>query len=200
MNNVVLIVLLFFTYLWGSIPVGYLVVYRIAGKNILEHGSGNIGSTNVGRIVGKKWSLFTQLLDMLKGLLPVALFLVFSGQQHPRTGMYVYLFGLAAILGHNFSIFLKFNGGKGVNTTLGAAVLLAPVAVFCAVAMFFVIKKVFKYVSLGSMMLGTIMPVVEYIQNGISYTFYFLLLCLFLILLRHRNNIRRLLNRSENKA
>ncbi len=197
MYTIILIALIFLTYLLGSIPVGYLLVKYATGKNILEQGSGNIGSTNVGRVAGKKLSLATQLLDMLKGLLPVALYLLFSGQFNIHSDKLVYLFALAAILGHNFSIFLRFKGGKGVNTTLGAAVLLAPIAVFTSVAVFFVVKHWFKYVSLGSMVLALTMPLVELIQNGTSNTFYFLLLCFVLILLRHHSNIRRLLSKKE---
>ena len=197
MNTIILIALLFVTYLLGSIPVGYLLVKYVTGKNILEQGSGNIGSTNVGRVAGKKWSLATQLLDMLKGLLPVALYLLFSVHLKIQSDRLVYLFALAAILGHNFSIFLHFKGGKGVNTTLGATVLLAPVAVFSSVAVFFVVKWLFKYVSVGSMVLALTMPLVEWIQNGTSNTFYFLLLCSLLILLRHQNNIKRLLRKKE---
>ncbi len=200
MYIVIIIALLFSTYLWGSIPVGYLVVKYATGKNILEHGSGNIGSTNVGRVADKKWSLVTQLLDMLKGLLPVALCLLYSDQINSISNILVYLFALAAILGHNFSVFLRFKGGKGVNTTLGAAVLLAPLAVFSAVAVFFIVKWLFKYVSVGSMVLALTMPAVEWIQNGTSYTFYFLLLCFFFILMRHQSNIRRLLSKKELNA
>jgi len=200
MNTFLLIALLLLTYLLGSIPVGYLLVKYATGKNILKQGSGNIGSTNVGRVAGNKWSLATQLLDMLKGLLPVGLFLLFSAHYNMQSDVLVYLFALAAILGHNFSIFLRFKGGKGVNTTLGAAVLLAPIAVFSSVAVYFVVKWLFKYVSVGSMVLAFSMPVVEWIQNGASNTFYFLLLCFLLILLRHQSNIRRLLSKKELNA
>jgi len=200
MYTIILIALLFLTYLLGSIPAGYLLVKYATGKNILEQGSGNIGSTNVGRVAGKKWSLATQLLDMLKGLLPVALYLLLSGHFKIQSDVLVYLFALAAIWGHNFSIFLRFKGGKGVNTTLGAAVLLAPVAVFSSVAVFFVVKYFFKYVSVGSMVLGLTLPLVEWIQNGTSNTFFFLLLCFLLILLRHQSNIRRLHSKEELNA
>lgn len=200
MNTIILIALLFLTYLLGSIPVGYLLVKYVTGKNILEQGSGNIGSTNVGRVAGKKWSVATQLLDMLKGLLPVALYLLFSEHFKIQSDLLIYFFALAAILGHNFSIFLRFKGGKGVNTTLGAVVLLAPVAVFSSVAVFFVVKWLFKYVSVGSMVMALTMPLVEWIQNGSSTNFYFLLFCFLLILLRHQSNIRRLLSKKELNA
>ncbi len=195
MNLSYQIFFLIITYLWGSIPTGYLVVRYHSGKNILTLGSGNVGSTNVKRIAGKKWSVITQLADMLKGLLPVGLFLMF----HPQDTIpyYVFMLALAAILGHDFSIYLKFKGGKGVNTTLGASVLLAPISVFVAVALYFIVKWRFKYVSLGSIVLAITLPIVEVIVHQISPAFYYLIICSFLIVLLHRHNINRLLRGEE---
>jgi acyl phosphate:glycerol-3-phosphate acyltransferase len=101
--------------LWGSIPYGYLITRFSTGKNILEQGSGNVGSTNVGRVAGKKMAIITQLLVMLKGLLPVALYMYFKHLQINNPSQpFIYLLALAAIIGRNFSIFLKFKGGKGL--------------------------------------------------------------------------------------
>lgn len=185
-------------YLLGSIPVGYILVKATTGKNIQEIGSGNIGSTNVQRVAGKKIALYTQLLDMLKGLLPVALYFYFSKFRSAETSSYfVYALALSAILGHNFSVFLKFKGGKGVNTTLGASVLLAPVAVFSAVATYYLVKWKFKYVSLGSLSLGLTLPLFEFLLHGQTLTFYYLLVCALLIQLMHWKNIQRLLQGNE---
>lgn len=189
--------LLMLCYLWGSIPFGYLLVKKAMGKNIMDMGSGNIGSTNVGRVAGKKWALFTQLLDMAKGWLPVALFMFVEPQQQALPLHFIYALALAAILGHNFSIFLMFKGGKGVNTTLGASVLLTPWPVFIAVAVYFLVKWRFKYVSLGSLVLGFTMPLAEFIISGRTPGFYYLLIAMVLIVLMHHQNIRRLLNRNE---
>ena len=189
------ILFLFLTYLLGSIPVGYLLTKFYTGHNILELGSGNIGSTNVKRIAGKKVSLITQVLDMLKGLLPVALFLIFKPVVFsPNYGL---MLALAAILGHDFSVFLKFKGGKGVNTTLGALVLLAPYSVFIAVAFYFIVKWTFKYVSLGSIVLALTMPLVEIIGYGFTPKFYYILVCALLIIFLHRENIVRLIKGKE---
>jgi glycerol-3-phosphate acyltransferase PlsY len=193
------IICLLLAYLLGSIPFGYFLTKGTTGKNILELGSGNIGSTNVGRIAGKKIALFTQLLDMLKGFLPVVLFMFFYDEKDTTTPVYfVYTLALAAILGHNFSIFLKFKGGKGVNTTLGASVLLAPYPVFIAIAVYFLIKWRFKYVSLGSMCLAIALPLTEFILHGFSPVFYYLSLCFALIILMHSKNIDRLMKGIEN--
>jgi len=189
------ILFLFLSYLLGSIPFGYIVVKFATGKNILEYGSGNVGSTNVKRIGGSKLSIITQLFDMLKGLLPVAIILLLDYKASIQ--YYIYMLALAAILGHNFSIFLKFKGGKGVNTTLGASVLIAPYSVFIAVGVYYIVKWKFKYVSLGSLMLAITMPIVEFIIHQSNPVFYYLIICSLLIIIMHRKNIFRLLKGEE---
>ena len=197
------IVILLASYLVGSIPVGYLVVRSLKGQNILELGSGNIGSTNVRRIAGKRAAAITQLLDMAKGLLPVGLYLYFAHHsqltysQYVVSDSFVYYVALASILGHDFSVFLKFKGGKGVNTTLGASVLLAPLPVFISVAFYFIVKWRFKYVSLGSLTLAITLVASEFILNGLTPTCYYLLACAVLIIVSHRKNIGRLLRNQE---
>jgi glycerol-3-phosphate acyltransferase PlsY len=185
------------SYLLGSIPVGYLLTKITTGKNILKLGSGNVGSTNVGRVAGKKIAVVTQLLDMSKGFLPVAIYLFFVDGEIGESAFYVYWLALAPIIGHDFSLFLKFKGGKGVNTTLGASVLLAPIPVFVSVAIYFIIKWRFKFVSLGSLILGISLAATEFIFHGLTSTFYYLLVCMILILFMHRTNIIRLLNQQE---
>jgi len=190
-----------FAYLIGSVPFGYIFTKRIAGINIREHGSGNIGSTNVRRVAGPEVALFTQLCDMLKGLMPVGavVYLQYSNI-YTFDEFFVYAVGLASILGHNFSLFLKFKGGKGVNTTLGASVLLAPVSVFASVLVYFLVKWRSGYVSLGSLCLALTLTLTEMIIHPISYLFYYLLTCSLLIVLMHIPNIKRLVEGTESKA
>lgn len=191
------------TYLTGSIPVGYLLVRYVTGQNIRELGSGNIGSTNVRRIAGRKIAAITQLLDMAKGLVPVGLYLYLTYDlkvtyyQNIVSGLSIYYVALASILGHDFSVFLKFKGGKGVNTTLGASVLLAPYSVFISVAFYFITKWRFKYVSLASIVLAITMVVSELVIYGITPTVYYLLVCMILIIVLHHKNIGRLLRNQE---
>lgn len=185
------------SYLVGAIPFGYILTRYFTGKNILEIGSGNVGSTNVGRVAGKKIAILTQLLDMLKGFLPVAVYLYFIDDKKIGFEFYVHCVALATIIGHDFSIFLKFKGGKGVNTTLGASVLIAPFSVFISVAIYFIIKWRLKYVSLGSIVLGIALPITELFIHRLSSTFYYLLICMILITLLHRTNINRLLHNEE---
>lgn len=185
------------SYILGSIPFGYLLTYYYTRKNILKLGSGNVGSTNVGRVAGKKVAIITQLLDMTKGLLPVAVYLLFTDEKIVKSDSFVYWLALAAIIGHDFSIFLKFKGGKGVNTTLGASVLIAPVSISISVVLYFIVKWKSKYVSLGSILLGISLPLTGFIFHGLSSTFYYLLLCMILIIFLHRTNIIRLINQQE---
>jgi acyl phosphate:glycerol-3-phosphate acyltransferase len=197
MNIALEIVFVVLAYLLGSIPVGYLLTKLYTGKNILELGSGNIGSTNVRRVAGKRISIITQLLDMSKGILPVALYYIFKVETTIFPEFYVYFLALAAIIGHDFSIFLKFKGGKGVNTTLGASVLIAPYSVFISVPIYFIVKFRFKFVSLGSLVLGISLPLTELMIHGLTSTFYYLLVCMVLIILLHWANINRLLHNRE---
>ena len=197
MNITLQITYFLLSYLLGAIPFGYILTRYYTGKNIMEIGSGNVGSTNVGRVAGKKFAVITQLLDMFKGLLPVAVYLYFIDDNKTGSDFYVYCVALSTIIGHDFSIFLKFKGGKGVNTTLGASVLIAPFSVFISVAIYFIVKWRFKYVSLGSIILGITLPLTELFIHGLSSSFYYLLVCTILIILLHRKNINRLLHMRE---
>jgi glycerol-3-phosphate acyltransferase PlsY len=191
------IVLVLLTYIWGSIPYGYILTKYYTGKNILELGSGNVGATNVGRVAGKKLSFITQNLDILKGLLPVALFLCFHHITPDISQNFVYCLAFAAIIGHDFSLFLKFKGGKGVATTLGASFLIAPFSVIISATLFFIVKWRFKYVSLSSLALAISLPFTELILHRITPAFYYLSVCAVLIIIMHHKNIVRLLHNKE---
>jgi len=181
------------TYFLGAIPFGYLFTKWFTGKNILDLGSKSIGSTNVGRIAGKKIATFTQICDMLKGLLPVStIFLLQKNNITSFADYYIYLIALASIMGHNFSIFLKFKGGKGVNTTLGASILLAPLQVL-------IVKWQTNYVSLGSICLGISLPLTGLLFPVSSFCFYYLLTVSLLIIIMHSPNIGRLIKGKENR-
>jgi len=201
MNIAFEIIVLIAAYLCGSLPFGYWITKRVTGKNILELGSGNIGSTNVRRIAGERMSNLTQVLDMMKGLLPVlVVWLLREFNITTFEPFFIYLVALAAILGHNYSIFLSLKGGKGVNATLGATVLLSPISVFGAVLIYFLVKKLFHYVSLGSLFIAVSMPLIDVFIHPISYLTYYLLICTLLIGLRHIPNIKRLIAGTENKV
>jgi glycerol-3-phosphate acyltransferase PlsY len=195
------ILLVLFAYLCGSIPFGYILTYYYTRQDIRDHGSGNIGSTNVKRLAGSTIAIQTQLLDMFKGLFPVGVVLMLAYFNVLQKGEYlIYFVALAAILGHDFSIFLKFKGGKGVNTTLGASVLLAPIPVFSSVAVYYLVKWSSRYVSLASLFLSFALVFIEFLIYGIANQFYYLLVCALLIVFTHRSNINRLLNGTENRT
>jgi len=195
------ILIILAAYLLGSVPFGYLFTKQLAGINIREHGSGNIGSTNVRRVAGRKTALYTQLCDMAKGLFPVAIIMLLQYVRvYPFHPLFIYAVALATILGHNFSIFLRFNGGKGVNTTLGASLLLSPIAVLTSVAIYYVVRGSTRYVSLGSISLAATLVLTGLLIHGITYHTYYLLTCSALIIIRHIPNIKRLVAGTESKA
>jgi glycerol-3-phosphate acyltransferase PlsY len=195
------IIIVILSYLLGSIPFGYILTKKLTGLNILELGSGNIGSTNVRRIAGNRIAIKVQILDMLKGLLPVASVILLNKAKLISThDYYVFLVALSTILGHNFSIFLLFKGGKGVNTTLGASVLLAPIEVFSSVVVYFFVKSHYKYVSYGSISLAITLVLVALVLNAETWLLYYLFFCCGLILFRHISNIKRLIRGNEMKS
>jgi len=186
------------SFLIGSIPFGYIITRRLSGVDIQTLGSGNIGSTNVGRIVGRKAGLITQLLDIAKGMLPtlaallIARYVSVSVNEH-----FPHVVALAAICGHNFTPWLNFKGGKGVNTTLGASLVLAPVATLASVAVFFVISRITGHVALGSLAIGIVLPAFCWIEEGHGATVIYAIVVGFLIFVRHKDNIRRLIAGNE---
>jgi acyl-phosphate glycerol 3-phosphate acyltransferase len=123
------------------------------------------------------------------------LWLHHNNPEIPRN--FVYFLALAAIMGHNFSLFIRFKGGKGVATTLGTSVLIAPFSVIVAVILFFMVKWRFKYVSLGSLALALSMPLTELILYRITPDFYYLSVCAVLIIIMHFNNFNRLIHGKE---
>ncbi len=193
-------IIIILTYFLGSIPTGYYLTKKYTGINILDAGSGNIGSTNVKRVAGKKISIITQLLDMLKGLLPVLVVQILTANDLIQPSPYfIYLVALASIIGHDYSIFLKFKGGKGVNTTLGASLIISPIPVLTSVAIYYLAKWRFKYVSFASILLGITLPIIGMTVYGLSIKTYYLAICAAIIILRHKTNIIRLVLKTEPK-
>lgn len=195
------IIILICTYLIGSFPTGYYLTKKYKGVNIQKHGSGNIGSTNVKRVAGKKLSIITQLIDMLKGLVPVGLTMYFTSSEIiSLPSYYIYLVALTSIIGHNFSIFLNFSGGKGVNTTLGSSLLILPLGVFYSVLVYYLVKWKTGYVSFASLCLSaTLLATSIIIYDNIYEVVYFTAVFL-LVVIRHKSNISRLIRGTEPKV
>lgn len=183
--------LIIISYLVGSIPFG-LLLGKLAGIDVRNDGSGNIGATNVSRLLGKKIGIVTLLLDAGKGLGPMVAAGALGSSQN-----IVMLCGAAAFLGHLFPLYLKFRGGKGVATALGIFLYLSPLALLiCAVA-FFVAVFLSGFVSLGSLIAAGLMPAVVFFQQGRGSCFYLAIFICLLIWIKHRSNIVRLMHGEE---
>lgn len=189
-----LALLLLGAYLLGSIPVGVLVA-RAFGVDIMKVGSGNIGATNVGRALGKKASIPVFLLDMLKGLIPTLV----ARAVFPHNQEYWFLSGAMAIIGHSFSPFLKFKGGKGISTALGMTLGTSPFVALSAFALFSLMLGTTRYMSLASIVavlstipLGILFKDSPWVLGGYSLMSTF-------IIYRHRANIKRLKEGTEPK-
>jgi acyl phosphate:glycerol-3-phosphate acyltransferase len=186
--------LLFFCFVLGSVPFG-IIVAKAKGVDLKKVGSGNIGATNVLRSLGKLPALLTLFGDILKGTLAVAL------------GRYVFddplsegLAGLAAIFGHNFSIFLSFRGGKGVATSFGVLLLYLPVPALVTLITWVAVAFLSKYSSMGAIVSFGLLPVsVILLEPAEPVKFYISLVVGLLILVRHIGNIGRLLQGKERK-
>ncbi|PIQ96674.1 MAG: acyl-phosphate glycerol 3-phosphate acyltransferase [Nitrospinae bacterium CG11_big_fil_rev_8_21_14_0_20_56_8] len=178
-------------YFLGSIPFG-LIFGRAKKIDIRQHGSGNIGATNVARVLGTQAGILTLMGDVGKGLAAVAL-----ADQLTGTLLAAALAGLAAFLGHLYSIFLRFQGGKGVATGLGILLYLMPVPALCGVGIFALTLRVSRYVSLSSILSALSTPVFAiYFKTPLPYLYVSVILAL-LVIHRHQGNIDRLLAGTE---
>ncbi len=184
-------------YLLGSVPFA-VIISRRHGVDIFKAGSGNPGATNVRRVLGKKPGNLCFALDALKGFV-AAIWpqLVWQGQEHAIA------FGVAglvaAIAGHSFSLFIGFRGGKGVATTIGGLLAVAPWVMLIGVALWLAVFYSSRYVSLASICLGLSLPVSAWLLERPPVVLVLTLLLAILILVRHRANIQRLLNGTENR-
>jgi glycerol-3-phosphate acyltransferase PlsY len=183
-------------YVAGSIPFG-LVVARAKGIDIRAVGSGNIGATNVARALGKTWAIVVLLLDAAKGYVPVKV-----GQHLGLSPRAVAVAGVAAVVGHMFTIFLRGRGGKGVATSLGVALALSPLAALCAFGVYAVAYGLSRLSSVGSLLGIWSFPVWALILGrALPGPHLFLALtAAVLVTIRHRENIARLLRGEEKKA
>ncbi len=183
-------------YLSGSVPYGLLLARAVAGKDVRTEGSGNIGATNVARVVGKKLGALVLLLDALKGALPVLV----AQYLLPGEPLWHDAVGVAAFFGHVFPVWLKFKGGKGVATALGVLAVLLPWAALAGFVVWGTVLAIFRVSSVGSLAGAVVAVVVGFIvHRPIEYpavAVVFLVLMLF----THRSNLQRLINRQEHKV
>lgn len=188
-------------FLLGSVPVGYLIA-KLKGIDIRRVGSGNIGATNVGRSIGKKAGILTLLGDVAKGAAGVLLVELLPVTHSGPVQVFVHELGASvgfcAILGHCYSPFLRWNGGKGVATSLGVFAVLAPWEALIAVGVFAVVAAVGRYVSLASISAAMSLPIMYWYRQmysegqGSKFVLLAATCTALLIVLRHRANIARL--------
>lgn len=203
MNQMLLVIVS--AYLLGSIPFGYLIVRGKVGDDIRQTGSGGTGATNVSRRAGKAAGIVTLVLDALKGSLAVIIARIVVG---PATNVdwLVAAAAIAALVGHVFSVWLGFRGGKGVATGAGVFLILAPIALLCAGVVFLAIVSLTRYVSLGSIVAAVTIPLFVWLQTVFVEPVADLRPLLtaaiagaLLIIFAHRGNIGRLAQGTESQ-
>jgi glycerol-3-phosphate acyltransferase PlsY len=214
METPIIILAIIVCYLIGSIPFGLIVARLVKGVDIRTLGSRNIGATNVGRVLGRKWALLVFVLDFAKGFLPsFGLFALLHSSTKHRQGDFLttqaqlILLGctLAIILGHIFPIYLRFRGGRGVAAGAGVFAALTPLPLAIAAAVWLLVVAVSRYVSLGSICAGIALPasfIALNFQTAFKEQKPLTILCTAvsaLVILRHIPNIKRLVRGTENK-
>jgi len=187
-------ILIIFAFLLGSIPVG-VIIAKMKGVDLKKVGSGNIGATNVLRSLGKWPAVLTLLGDMLKGTAAVVL-----GRYFEVGTLYEGLIGFSAVLGHGFSLFLGLKGGKGVATSLGVLIFYSPLTAFITFIIWLVVVLSTKYSSLGALVSFGLLPLTLKLFNSDSLAkLPVAILITVFIVIRHKNNIQRLIKGTERK-
>jgi acyl phosphate:glycerol-3-phosphate acyltransferase len=200
------LVLIAIAYVCGSLPFGYWVA-KMKGIDIRKHGSGNIGATNVIRVLGKKTGIPVFALDVLKGLLPTMLaewWMARNGAGENTAAFVAVCCAAAAVLGHMFTFWLGFKGGKGVATTAGVMLGLAPWSLLVGLLAWLIVYYISRYVALASIAAAIAIPMAMAVFMTFQHRWNFVLLGLglvigTLVIVRHRSNIVRLLSGTESR-
>ncbi len=194
-------VFLLISYLFGAIPFGLLITRWRKGIDIREHGSGNIGFTNVLRVVGFKSGIVVLILDIGKGAISVWLARRFTNAE-----ILPVLCGMLAIIGHDWPVYLKFRGGKGVATTIGVFLVLAPWATLVALVIWVASVATTRYVSVGSILFALNLPIATFVLGlfcirPVTYHAVLIAGCVAFVItvFKHRSNIQRLMQGTENR-
>lgn len=194
-----IIFLVICSYLMGSIPSGYLLIKYKYGQDIRNCGSGNIGATNVSRCYGKNMGNLTKICDIGKAFFPMITtdLLIKGNIVSGNKPILLTLVAIATILGHNYSIFLKFKGGKGVATTVGSFVYILPIPMLFAAVMFFGLKLITKVVSIRAMISCFVLFITTWLLDYNTAFVYGTFIILILMIIRHKSNIKRIINGEE---
>lgn len=184
------------SYFLGAIPTSHLVSRLFAKIDLRQQGSGNLGATNLYRVLGWKYAIPVGLFDIAKGVIPVLLFA-------PRVSdseLFAVACGVAAILGHVFSVFVGFKGGKGVATAAGVMLALTPLALAVAATVWAAVVLLTGYVSLASIAAAAVLPPAVYLlESPTAELFWIIALVAAGVIILHRRNIQRLLKGTENR-
>ena len=184
------------SYLMGAIPTSYLLSRFFAGIDLRQHGSGNLGATNLYRVLGWKYAIPAALVDIAKGFVPVVLF----APRESSSQVFALACGVAAIIGHVFSVFVRFKGGKGVATAAGVMLGLAPLALAVTAAVWALMVRITGYVSLASISAAAVLPVAVYLlEDRTPALFWIAAAIAAAVIVLHRRNIERLLKGTENR-
>ena len=194
----VYLIIIITAYLLGNISTSYIVAKRLAGVDIRTQGSGNAGSTNVLRTLGKKAGALTFIGDVLKGLIAVLIARLIAYGVNLDDTTCAYIAVVAVVLGHNYPVFLGFKGGKGVATSLGSMLGMNPLVALLCLGFFIIIVAITKYVSLGSILGIGLSPVIMMINHNTKGVLVTLFLTISVVI-THKENIKRLLNGTERK-
>jgi len=203
-----LVIIIAQSYVIGAIPFALLIGKHWCGVDVRTLGSGNLGSTNVYRNLGWKPGIAVQILDIVKGLVPVLLVAYFFDTQMPFENRTPFedetvvrlIAGVSAVIGHIFSVFVGFRGGKGINTYLGMLIAIAPVELAFAAGVFAITVGFFGYISLGSIIAAVVIPVVMAVRHNIFHVdisgyktvVFFMIALAVLVVYAHRGNLKRL--------
>ena len=187
-----LIIIILISYLMGSIPFGLILSKIFLNKDIREIGSGNIGATNVLRAGNKIVGYLTLILDVLKAIIPI----IYIKLNYPDL---IYVSSLSVFLGHVFSIWLKFKGGKGVATYVGILFCINYFLGVIFIISWLIIFFISKFSSLGSILASLIIPIYIFLNSDYNNEYFFIIMFV-LILFTHRENVKRLINKEESKT
>ncbi|CAN5482960.1 glycerol-3-phosphate 1-O-acyltransferase PlsY [soil metagenome] len=207
MNYVVDAIILIACYFVGAIPTGLLVGQKLAGIDVREHGSKNIGTTNVWRVLGWKLGLTTFLIDVVKSFLIVYFSKHLAAYANAKFGAqdqgipYLPIFaGAAVLIGNMFNVFLGWKGGKGIATSMGVFLALCPISILISFGVFLLLLKTTGYVSIGSIVAAAILPFTTWYFYGFGPLPVIIFIMAVIVIWKHRANIRRLMDGTELKA
>jgi len=199
MNIILAIIAILIAYLLGSIPTSFIFAKLMKGMDIRDYGSGNVGATNLLRVTGKAPAILALFLDIVKGIVAVTLVPFIFIKFDPKMSFEVFriILGLAAVFGHIWPVFLKFKGGKGVATSAGVLLIIAPKAVGLAILIWLLTLAVSRLVSLGAILASISLPVSSALMGErVEVVILCIILCL-ICCYKHKSNIKRLIRAEE---